>query len=462
MANPQQYAINNLLLTYTGQYRQQDAYGAQGIYPFYLNPHKPIFARFWIPIMMNDPHIWYGMELLKGPIISKAKYIVNSENPEVAEYVDRQIKNFWRKGIITALDCLTWGYSGSEVLYEYNQFTGTIDFKNLKYLHPRDVKAITNEGEFAGVQIRNVRGSYRPNTLNSKKVFWTVHDRKSNRWYGRSRLQGAFEPWWETSQPKGYRSIRHLWFYRHAFSGGVLYYPDGTTQDPDTGEEVANALIAQEMLDRKETGSSLALPNRTGDNRDWEWEDAKSSQVPEGLLDYGDILRDEMWEGIGVPPEVAKNEGTGSFAGRRVPQQAFYSYLQEIANNIINDFEEQVLRGVLVPLVFGEGAQFTIEPVSILQTLQQEEMGLVTGSIPQEGELGNPEEQGPSMAKGDMVEGEEEENPDESQDNPFNKGKQQFGKENKLSNGRLEDRSSNAFNLSEKALKNSKKKFGGK
>lgn len=440
-----QQVIENLTRTYTNKYRLADMYASGGMYSIYLNPHKPVFARFWVPIMLQDPHIWYGMELLKGPIISKAKFLVESEYPEVQEYVDRQLRLFWSRGVNKALDCLSWGYSGSEVIYEYNKFKQQIDFKELKFLHPKDVRAVTLDGEFMGIEISNIKECYNPRFLSRKKVFWAVHEKKAHRWYGRSRLQGAFEPWWELAQPKGYKSIRHLWFYKHAFSGGVLYYPDGTTQDPESGEEIDNALIAQQMLDMKETGSSIALPNKTGDTRDWEWEDSKAVAIPEGLMDYGDILRDEMWEGIGVPPEVAKSEGTGSFAGRRVPQQAFYSYLQEIANELATDFEEQILRPILVPLTFGE-VDFEITPISILQTLQQEEMGLVTGKLPGDDQAQGFDEGG--MGEDDGFE------EGEDMEGAQSEGEEDYGKENQLSNGRIEDRGSNAFNLSEKAVKN--------
>ena len=413
---------SGLLEVYTKNYKQH--IHTHGLYYAFLNPERPIFYRVYIPVMLRDPHIWYGMEILKGPIVSKAKYEVESEDEEVAEFADRQIKRFWARGITKALECLSWGYSGNEVLYEFNEDSQAIEFKDLRFIHPRDCRAVIKQGAIVAMQIsgRNMNEMY----LKNPKFFWAVHNKRMNRWYGRSRLEGAFDTWWEIWQPKGYRGIRHLWFYKNAFSGGTLHYPDGSTQDEETGTEIPNVLIAQEMLDKKETGASLALPNRTGDNRDWEWEDAKGIPIPEGLLDYGDVLRDELWEGIGVPPEVARQEDSGSFAGRRVPQQAFYSYLQEIANEVMYDFDEQILQP-LVRLRFG-ATNYEVHPISILQTLQEEEMGLVTGSIPgQEGE--------------EEMEGEEGGN----QKKP-------------LSNGRIEDRDSNAFNLSEKAQKNAKKK----
>jgi hypothetical protein len=56
-----------------------------------------------------------------------------------------------------------------------------------------------------------------------------------------------------------------------------------------------------------------------------------------------------------------------------------------------------------------------MKPISILQTLQEEEMGMVTGKLPEQGQQATEEQPQP------------------------------------LSNGRVEDRGSNAFNMKEAA-----------
>lgn len=414
------------------------------LYNSLVYPQRPIFRTAFVPLMMRDPHIWYGIELIKGPIISKSKFMVDCEDEEIKTFVEEQLERFWMKGISKALDCITWGYSGSEVLYEFDKETSTLNYKDLKFIYQRDMTVHTKNGELCEVKIRNATKDRGDLFLRPPKIFWTVHNKKANPYYGRSRLEGAFDTWWEIWQPKGYRGIRHLWYYKYAFNGGVLYYPDGATIDPETGEPVSNALIAQELLDKKETGGSLALPNKTGDNRDWEYEEPKGNAPPEGLLEYGDVLRDELWEGIGVPPEVAKQEESGGFAGRRVPQQAFYSYLQEISNEMCFDFDDQIIK-FLVKLNYGN-VKYKIRPISILQTLQKEEMGLVTGStdetvgvIVQEQDpmdmMGNPNDPNNPM-------GQDPNNPDGG--NGFD--------------GKVEDRDSNSFNMSEKAFKNQKPK----
>lgn len=440
-------SVDVYLRTYTKDYKGPAYTGS--LYNSLIYPQRPIFRASFIPLMMRDPHIWYGVELIKGPIISKSKFMVDCEDEEVRTFIEDQIEKFWLRGVSKALDCIVWGYAGSEVLYEFNKETGTLDYKDLKFLYQRDLTAYSKNGELSEVKIdHSTKEDRGPTFLRPPKIFWTVHNKKCNPYYGRSRLEGAFDTWWEIWQPKGYRGIRHLWYYKYAFNGGILYYQDGATIDPTTNESIPNVKIAQELLDKKETGGSLALPQKTGDNRDWEYEEPKGNAAPEGLLEYGDVLRDELWEGIGVPPEVAKQEESGGFAGRRVPQQAFYSYLQEISNDTIFDFSDQIL-DFLVKHNFGD-VKFQVRPISILQTLQKEEMGLVTGSVD--------EPMGVIVREEDMQ-------PDPMQQgNPFNQDAQfqsdsdpATGGNQPKNDGKVEDRDSNSFNLSEKAFTKQKK-----
>jgi hypothetical protein len=178
--------------------------------------------------------------------------------------------------------------------------------------------------------------------------------------------------WNEIWCDHGYRDQRRLWFYKNAYAGIRVGYPagsappeaaDGTTPKP-------YRIIAQEIIDKSVSGTGIAYPM----GGEWEFEDARPIAIPEGLLEYGDQLRDEIWEGMGIPPEVARAEGTGAFAGRRIPQQAFYSVLQEIVQDLITDLDEQILQP-LVRMNFGMHEDYEIECFGLLRTTPEEEQG---------------------------------------------------------------------------------------
>ena len=103
-----------------------------------------------------------------------------------------------------------------------------------------------------------------------------------------------------------------------------------------------------EIIEKKRTGGVVALPSGTDSrgNHIWDYEGPKGNTIPAGLDIYGENLRIEQLEAMGVPYEVIEasgNEGFGSSSGREIPETAFYSTLQEELNWLVYDFDEQIV-----------------------------------------------------------------------------------------------------------------------
>ena len=79
---------------------------------------QPYFTRHTIEEMIVDPRVKFGLSLIKGPMIAKAKFKVESGNEEVRQFVVKMINKFWTNGAIQALKAVEWGHSGSEVMYK--------------------------------------------------------------------------------------------------------------------------------------------------------------------------------------------------------------------------------------------------------------------------------------------------------------------------------------------------------
>ena len=50
----------------------------------------PFRAHMHIPSMMDDSRIGFGIELLKGPLLSKSKFVIETDNPEIKKYINKQ------------------------------------------------------------------------------------------------------------------------------------------------------------------------------------------------------------------------------------------------------------------------------------------------------------------------------------------------------------------------------------
>ena len=313
---------------------------------------QPVFSEQMVEEMIIDPRVKFGLSLIKGPMISKAKMKVESENEEVKEFVIKMINSFWLNGAVQALKAVEWGHSGSEVLYKQDEKTGQIIYAGLKDFHSSSVKIVTQNGERCGLLIKDFMTvsmkTGKAVYLGGPKAFHHVHSREIHPFYGRSRLYGAHIPWNEIWSQGGYRDIRRMWFYKNAFTGGTLYHPNKIYTMPD-GRQVHSQDWGQEMVEKMKTGAVWTLPNDVdkNGNRQWEYNEAKGNTIPAGLFTYGDSLRIEILEALGIPYEVIEssgNEGFGSSSGRAIPETAFYSILQEELNWLIYDFVEQIIK----------------------------------------------------------------------------------------------------------------------
>ena len=341
---------------------------------------RPVFNYPIIEEMLMDPRIQFGLMVIKGPIAADTRFSVKAESPEVEEFAITQINRFWTRCIGRVLEGVEWGYSSSEVLYEVDS-KGDLVLAGLNSFSPKDVKVIAKNGVRHGIVVQNVRSygyDFNQIYLGGPKHFHYVHWRHFNKYYGRSRLWSTLVPWWEIWTKGGYRDTRRLWFGKNAFNGGMIRYPRGSTTIPGRGE-VSNHDLAIEMATKMATGSVAVAPSTRSSSlreNEWDWmfEPVRPNSVPGGLLEYGGLLRIEIFESMGIPYEVVEasgNEGFGSSSGRSIPLLAYNAILYEIVQDIIRDFREQIL-DFLIMMKFKKKMDYEVLPLP-LQTPDQEQ-----------------------------------------------------------------------------------------
>lgn len=348
---------------------------------------RPIFNYVIIDEMVMDPRVMFGLQIIKGPLIAKAKFGVKCDDPTVTEFIIDQVNRFWNRCATQVLEGIEWGFSSHEVLYEKDP-DGRIVLKGLNSFKSKDVRIITKKGVRAGIIVENIRSygyTLEKMYFGGPKHFHYVHWRKHNKHYGRSRLWGVLIPFWEMWCKNGYRDIRRLWFGKNAYQGGMVRYPKGTTNVPGRGM-VDNHVLALEMATKLATGGVIVAPSsRSGQLKDGEWDwmfdPAKANSIPSGLLEYGALLRIEVLEALGIPYEVVEasgNEGFGSSSGRSIPLEVYYSILHEISQDIVRDFAEQIMN-TLIYLNFKKRIPYDIIPMPI-QSNEQDAQNPSTNS----------------------------------------------------------------------------------
>lgn len=330
--------------------------------------NRPIFSYWTIREMLTDPRIVLGLWLLKGPILSllPKKVQINCSDSKVTAYIEKQIKRFICTSAYRVMKSFEWGYCPVETLSRYSETDGCLHFDTVRDIEPLDTRPVLNQGQLCGFVLRNTTSTIQtpinPEKISSEvktknnaeryvgfpKAIYHLHDRSKNPYFGLSRLYGAHVPWWEIWSEDGYRMIRRLWFLRNSFEGGTIYHPPGQIATPNGPRACRD--YARELLEKKRAGGVMTLPNTPGPDgsgKMWEYVPPGGNSVPTGLLEYGGELRSELFEALGIPPEVIESQGDtgfGSASGRQVPQMAYFSVLQDLANWLVSDFDTQYLR----------------------------------------------------------------------------------------------------------------------
>jgi len=365
-------------------------------YGYFRWRKRPPFHRFiHVPAMIADPRIMMVMLAIKGALTSLCHFYVDEtpgsmEDPppsEIKKYVIKQITRWWRTSVGQMLQALEWGWFAAEPLYRV-QNNGRIGFRGFRKLEPQDVLPVTSEGELVGIELRPWgQGAAREGGADSvylggEKAFWHVHWRERLRWWGWSRLFGAFEPWLDLHAEGGGMDIRRKWYYTHTFQGKRMYHPPGTYTDDVTGARKPFKEIARGMLEDERSGGVFAFPSQfdsiTGIPL-WKIEDPPSSGNAGGdVREYIYDLKREMTEGLGFPEEIIRAAETGSgYSGRAIPQEAFRGMLTDLAQHMVLDFDEQIVRP-LVRREFHQEPDYEIIPFGLIE--QEEEVTALTGN----------------------------------------------------------------------------------
>lgn len=358
----------------------------------------PLFRLSLVPTMKMDPRIRYGLNLLKGPIQAFTAFVDSkeAENPQLHETIreqgiqfvygveceDEEIKKFilqtlghlWQDGLQEMMLALDWGFSVCQVMYKKG-LDGKINYSSMKHIHPFNIQPKLWRDQLVGARVRGIPGFPDGQEIQIPKIMWHVHERSHHPLHGQSRLAWAFVPWHETWVCYGARDIRRTWFYRNAYDGGVIRYPIGTVGTKE-GTKQDNKSLAISMMANRRTGGFLVFPNEfTSDQKTQKWvfEPPTASVTPQGLMEYPEVLRMEMLEAMGIPPDVVEggDGGLGSSSGREVPLQVYYSSLAPLVNNIINDFRKFVL-DYLIFINFKKKIDYKVTKVIPLKSVPPE------------------------------------------------------------------------------------------
>ena len=350
------------------------------IVPAWYNLGLLQFSLTDVEIIRRDYQVALGLYFIKAPLFT-LEWTIKSKNAEVVKYLDKTMKDFWKPNILKVLKACEYGYSGGECIFKLKE-DGLIYFETLKEFHPRDLRVLTVNNNYVGMRVKHITNA-EDCDLAAPKAFFFAMDREFGSYYGRSLLLNIWDSWFEKRSKDGAIDIRRLWFYKNAYSGGIIRHPIKDYVMPD-GSVYPAREMAREQAERMKTGAVIAFPNVKDEsgNYQWTYETPHINGNATEIREYPKDLDNEILRGLGIPDTVVTDpNGGGSYAGRRVPERAFYVRLEMIVAQIMTNLKNQLLIN-LVKMNFEGENDFEIITKPLVEIMSPE------GTPPAGSELG--------------------------------------------------------------------------
>ena len=159
------------------------------------------------------------------------------------------------------------------------------------------------------------------------KACWYPHRPRFNQFYGRSQLIGAWRPWRRLGWKDAVEEVIDAAVFRAGYKGPVVKHPTEdmqtakvgipATQADGEGNPRRNARdVARQIVEWVKAGAGFTIPSAQypptqGGGPKWsiEWPDHVMDVRP--LIEAAKYLEDQIFYGVGVPPELVKGGGTG-------------------------------------------------------------------------------------------------------------------------------------------------------
>lgn len=310
-----------------------------------------------------------------------------SRDQTVANFVLSHVQKLWHNCVPQLQESgYPYGWAAGE--HVYSEVEGRLVWSHVKSFHPSDAFVLTSNYRPVGIRVKGIRNSepadlwYASGAIPAKAC-WYAHRARFGHLYGRSQLAGAWRPWRRLGWRDGVEQVIDAAIYRGGYAGPVVKHPpedmatartgvpatqvDGSGLSRRSARDVARQMVEWAKAGAGFTMSSAHYSAAQGGGAKWEviWPTQVIDVMP--LVEAARYMEDQIFYGIGVPPELIRASGTGSgYSGRNIPREAFLCAQQTIADAILSMLVDQVVKP-LVLTNFGD-IPFNITCKSLLQT----------------------------------------------------------------------------------------------
>lgn len=210
--------------------------------------------------MRKDPTISMVRQLVVAPVLATPwNFVAQKGAPKGADEFIRKQFNEIRTYIVrtTMYGCIDFGFQAFEKVFEVDD-DGQVALRKMKALLPDWLDILVNikTGAFAGIRDWHPHNGWYVQ-LNPNKCFLHYFDVEGTYWYGKGMMENAESAYdqWVTANNANERYDRKI-----AGSHWIVHYPIGTSLV--NGTEKPNEEIAQDILNRIQSSSGIAVPKK--------------------------------------------------------------------------------------------------------------------------------------------------------------------------------------------------------
>jgi hypothetical protein len=345
----------------------------------FLNPYNiddiPIFTLWTAEWMLRDPIVKFGLDVRDGAMMN-VEVEVTSESEAESRFVSMIWDHLWYNFSDIFMQAKHYGRIPGEVTFKRvseGEFRNAIVPDQLRAIHPRNVRVILVNGQPGAIRLQAINTQkLAGNIIPMPMAFWITHDMKFSNWYGRSILQGSYQPFYERWTPGGAVDCIRKRTYRDAYNGEIHYVPERNVTLPD-GRIISWRDMAEAVIEARQAGSSMVMSKQFDDNGN-----ELTGYVPPQDTGDGDLVfrnyernQKEIWFGLGVFEEVIKAGDKGSFSGRSVPLLMFLGSVGKEIREIVRCVDRDIIRPA-VHLWKGSEPGYTMQAKSLVETLTQD------------------------------------------------------------------------------------------
>lgn len=340
---------------------------------------KPFFTWLRIPEMVRDPQVRFAERMWCAPF-RRVTFAVKAESKAVAAFVNSSLHRFWARSLPLLLPkYFRYGYAPGGA--EFCRRRGMVRLDRVRAVQPPDARPLVwaggaAKGQPAGFTLPGAGRVLPPH------AFWYAGTQELGPAYDMPPLAGIFVPWVEKNSRNGATDLRRLAWRKAAGSGGVVRYTPGVTNcgTDENPQYRDNQDLAREVADYYESFGVVILSNEVhpGIPGKFAWEFEPPQAKAEGLGGINENVKDldnEMLRGAGIPPEVLEASEVGSgWSGRMIPLMGFFGEIDKHAGLLVEAADNGWLKHA-VAVNFGRAAWYEVEPVPLVDQLQQSAQG---------------------------------------------------------------------------------------